>query len=66
MLFSKIEKAGLPVAQVEWFDLDMSSMDSIRLFAKNVLDKYDSINLLINNGKIIWKLEIISEIVRLH
>lgn len=51
-LFDKLEEAGLPTDSVEWINLDLSSLDSVRDFAKIVLDKNVPISLLINNG--IW------------
>lgn len=38
------------MADVEWIDLDMSSLESIQNFANNILEKNTPIELLINNG----------------
>lgn len=53
-LFDKLEEAGLPTDSVEWINLDLSSLDSVRDFAKIVLDKNVPISLLINNAAIMF------------
>ena len=50
LLFDNIEAAGLPSTSIEWINLDMSSMDSVRSFGQTILDKNVPISLLINNG----------------
>lgn len=51
LLYKSVDEAGLPRGSVEWINLDMSSMDSVRSFAQTILDKNVPISLLINNGK---------------
>lgn len=43
-------KQGWDEESVEWIELDLSSMDSVRTFVKRVLEKDVPISLLINNG----------------
>ncbi len=43
-------KQSVPDAQVELMACDLGSMDSVRAFADAFLDKYDRIDLLINNA----------------
>ncbi|XP_057379880.2 dehydrogenase/reductase SDR family member on chromosome X-like isoform X1 [Daphnia carinata] len=49
-LFKSIQEAKLPSGSIEWINLDMSSMDSVRSFAQAILDKDVPISLLINNA----------------
>ena len=52
VLLKEVEKVGLPAGSVEWINLDMSSMDSVRSFAQTILNKNVPISVLINNGMI--------------
>lgn len=45
-----MEEAGIPADSVEWINLDLSSLNSVRNFAKVVTDRNIPISLLINNG----------------
>jgi len=54
LLFDNIEAAGLPSTSIEWINLDMSSMDSVRSFGQTILDKNVPISLLINNAGIMF------------
>ncbi|KAI9555092.1 hypothetical protein GHT06_017607 [Daphnia sinensis] len=53
-LFDKLAEAGFPTDSVEWINLDLSSLDSVRNFAKTVLDKNVPISLLVNNAAIVF------------
>lgn len=50
LLYKSVEQAGFPTGSVEWINLDMSSMESVRAFGQAILDKNVPISLLINNG----------------
>jgi short-subunit dehydrogenase len=52
LLLKEVEKSGLPSGSVEWINLDMSSMDSVRNFAQAILIKNVPISVLINNGMV--------------
>jgi NAD(P)-dependent dehydrogenase (short-subunit alcohol dehydrogenase family) len=43
-------RAGLPEAQVEFMLLDLSDLDQVRVFAASVHDRFDRLDLLINNA----------------
>ena len=62
LLYKSVEKEGLPTGSVEWINLDMSSMDSVRAFGQAILDKNVPISLLINNGLTPKSTYIISEL----
>ena len=40
----------VPDADLEIMQIDLSSLDSVRTFAKNYLDKYDKLDILVNNA----------------
>lgn len=46
-----IREKGISTGSTEIFELDTSSMASVRNFAKNVLGTTKKIHILINNGK---------------
>ncbi|EFX86945.1 hypothetical protein DAPPUDRAFT_312400 [Daphnia pulex] len=54
LLYKSVEQAGFPTGSVEWINLDMSSMDSVRAFGQAILDKNVPISLLINNAGIMF------------
>jgi dehydrogenase/reductase SDR family protein X len=54
LLFSSLEKNGIAKTSVEWVNLDMSSMESIKEFALEILNKNVPISLLINNAGIMF------------
>ncbi|XP_032781983.2 retinol dehydrogenase 11 [Daphnia magna] len=54
LLLKSVEKAGFPTGSVEWINLDVSSMDSVRSFGQAILDKNVPISLLINNAGIMF------------
>ncbi|XP_046437170.1 short-chain dehydrogenase TIC 32 B, chloroplastic-like [Daphnia pulex] len=53
-LFENLEEAGIPADSVEWINLDLSSLNSIRNFAKVVTDRNIPISLLINNAAVMF------------
>lgn len=51
-LEGKLFETGIPEGTVTWISLDMSSMDSVKVFAEKVIEKNIPISILINNGKV--------------
>jgi NAD(P)-dependent dehydrogenase (short-subunit alcohol dehydrogenase family) len=44
----------VPGAELEFIQLDLSSLDSVRRFAESFREKFDRLDLLINNAGIMW------------
>lgn len=44
----------VPGAELEFIQLDLSSLDSVRRFAASFRERYDRLDLLINNAGIMW------------
>lgn len=49
-LVQKIRDDNSNIPEIEVYELDVGSLDSVRKFAKQVGNKYPKINYLINNG----------------
>lgn len=46
--------ADVPGAELEFVELDLASLDSVRAAAATVRDRHDSLDVLINNAGVMW------------